>query len=237
MRRRQVIGYGLGEAANQASFATVTLLLLSYYTDVVAMNAAVAGGVMMVVRIVDAFFDLLAGRLIDRTSTRWGKFRPFLLGGGVALAASSVLLFRVPQTNSGLQVAYAAGTFALFGLAFAFSQVSLGSLAAAMTQDPRERDRLAMARSLSSFVVYLLLYAVIAPRLEDVHDQGAAYLFVVSAAAVVAVVLFGCSFVMSQETVARPVPRISLRESVAAVRTNRPLLVLSGGMVVMLVGF
>ncbi|TMR95071.1 glycoside-pentoside-hexuronide (GPH):cation symporter [Nonomuraea basaltis] len=237
MRRRHVVGYGLGEAANQAAFATVSLLLLSYYTDVVAMNAAVAGLVLMVVRIVDAFFDLFAGRLMDRTSSRWGKFRPFLLAGGIALAVTSVLLFTVPDLAGGLQVAYAAGTFALFGLAFAFSQVSLGSLAAAMTQDPRERDRLAMVRSMSSFFVYLLLYAGIAPLLEDVPDQGEAYLLVVVAASVVSVVLFACSFAMTQESVSRAEPRITLRQSLAAVRANQPLLVLCGGMLLMLVGF
>ncbi|MEV4222224.1 glycoside-pentoside-hexuronide (GPH):cation symporter [Nonomuraea sp. NPDC049725] len=237
MRRRHVVGYGLGEAANQAAFATVTLLLLSYYTDVVAMNAAVAGLVLMLVRIADAFFDLFAGRLMDRTDTRWGKFRPFLLGGGIALAVTSVLLFTVPETGAGLRIWYAAGTFALFGLAFAFSQVSLGSMAAAMTQDSRERDRLAMVRSMSSFFVYLLLYAVIAPRLEGVADQGRAYLLVVAAAAVIAVLLFAGAFALTEETVSRAEPRITLRQSLAAVRANQPLLVLCGSMLVMLVGF
>ncbi|MGH8879024.1 MAG: MFS transporter, partial [Stackebrandtia sp.] len=90
LNRKRVLGYGLGEVANQAVFAAATALLLTYYTDVVAMNAAVAGLVLMLVRIADAFFDLGAGRIIDATNTRWGKFRPFLLIGGLPLSAMGV---------------------------------------------------------------------------------------------------------------------------------------------------
>ncbi|MCD0444211.1 glycoside-pentoside-hexuronide (GPH):cation symporter [Glycomyces sp. A-F 0318] len=241
MKRRRIIGYGLGEAANEASYASVSLLLLSYYTDVVAMNAAIAGIVLMVVRVIDAGFDLFAGRVIDRTFTRWGKARPFLLAGGLPMALMGVGLFAMPELGRTGQIIYAGLTFTLFGLAYAFSQVSLGTLAAAMTREPRERDRLAMARSTASFFVYLLLYAVIVPSLEGVPDLGTAYLFVVGGASVISVVFFVCAFALTREEGNRDAKHesvpVTLRQSIAAVRVNRPLIVLCAGMVFMLIGF
>lgn len=237
MKRRRVIGYGFGEAANEASYAAVSLLLLSYYTDVVAMNAAVAGLVLLVVRIIDAVFDLLAGRVIDRTLTRWGRARPFLLVGGLPMALLSVGLFAMPELGATGQILYAGATFTLFGLAYAFSQVGLGSLAAAMTREPRERDRLAMARSTASFFVYLLLYTVVVPSLEGAPDLGTAYLYVVGGASVISAVFFVCAFAMTRESTHGARERVTLRQSVAAVRVNRPLMVLCAGMTLTLIGF
>ena len=78
-----VLGYGLGDVANNFAFAMGALFLLNYYTDVAGISAAAAGTMLAVVRIYDAVMDVVAGRVIDRTSTRWGRFRPFLLWGAI----------------------------------------------------------------------------------------------------------------------------------------------------------
>ena len=82
---RSVIGYGAGDFANNLAFSLSTTFLLLYYTDVVGLPAAAIGTMFLIVRLWDAFADLFAGRMIDRTMTRWGKFRPFILFGSVPL--------------------------------------------------------------------------------------------------------------------------------------------------------
>ncbi len=75
--RRTIVGYSLGDVANNFAFAMGALFLLSYYTDVAGVGAAAAGTMLLLVRVFDAFADVFAGRVVDSVNTRWGKFRPF----------------------------------------------------------------------------------------------------------------------------------------------------------------
>ena len=77
------LGYAAGDAGNNLAFAMFGMFLLLYYTDVAGITAAAAGTLFLAVRAWDAFADIFAERIVDRTSTRWGKFRPFLLFGSV----------------------------------------------------------------------------------------------------------------------------------------------------------
>lgn len=80
-----VFGYGAGDIANNLAFTTTTMFLVIYYTDAIGLAAGAVGTLMLVVRIFDAFADIFAGQLVDRVNTRWGKFRPFILFGGIPL--------------------------------------------------------------------------------------------------------------------------------------------------------
>ena len=116
---RSVIGYGAGDAANNLAFSLSTTFLLLYYTDVIGLPAAAIGTMFLVVRLWDAFADLFAGRMVDRTMTRWGKFRPFILFGSVPLLVMSLLTFYVPQGwDGGAQLLYAYLTYAVLGLVY-----------------------------------------------------------------------------------------------------------------------
>ena len=95
--KRSVIGYGFGDFANNLAFTLSTAFLLYYYTDVAGLSAASVATMFFVVRLWDAFADMFAGRLVDRTMTRMGKFRPFILFGAVPLLFLSYLTFHVPD--------------------------------------------------------------------------------------------------------------------------------------------
>src|SRR6476619_4168100 len=112
---KTVLGYGAGDFA----FSLSTAFLLYYYTDVAGISAAAVGTMFLVVRLWDAFADLLAGRLVDRTMTRWGKFRPFIMFGGVPLLFMSFLVFHVPTSfDQGMKLIYAYATYAVLGLIY-----------------------------------------------------------------------------------------------------------------------
>ena len=96
MKLGQYLGYGAGDAANNLTFSTVSAFLLIYYTNVAGITAAAAGTLFLVVRIWGGFTDLFAGRRVDETQTRWGKFRPYLLFGPVPLLVLLVAVFSIP---------------------------------------------------------------------------------------------------------------------------------------------
>src|SRR3954470_5474145 len=89
----QYAGYAAGDAANNLAFSMSSMFLLLYYADVVGLDAAAVGTLFLVVRFWDAFAHVFAGRLVEKTSTRWGKFRPFLLFAFLPLLLLSVATF------------------------------------------------------------------------------------------------------------------------------------------------
>jgi len=167
----QYLGYAAGDAANNLTFSMVSAFLLIYYTDVAGIPAAAAGTLFLVVRIWGGVTDLFAGRIIDDTSTRWGKFRPYLLFGSVPLLLLLVALFSTPGGwSDGGKVAWAYITYALFSLAYSFVNIPYGSLSAAMTQEPEERARLSTSRVVSASLTILLIAVIVSPQISGGGD-------------------------------------------------------------------
>lgn len=141
----QFLGYAAGDAANNLAFSMTSFFLLVYYTDVVGISPAAAGTLFLVIRIWDGFADIIGGRAVDKTMTRWGKFRPFFLFGGLPVLLLSFAVFTVPglADSSGTKLLLAYLTYGALGLAYSLVNIPYGSLASAMTQNPGERARLA----------------------------------------------------------------------------------------------
>lgn len=155
---RTIVGYSLGDVANNFAFAMGALFLLSYYTDVAGVGAAAAGTMLLLVRVFDAFADVFAGRVVDSVNTRWGKFRPFLLFGTAPLMIFSVLVFWVPTDWShSSKVVYAYLTYMGLGLCYSLVNIPYGSLATAMTQQPQSRARLGAARGIAASLTFVCL--------------------------------------------------------------------------------
>lgn len=236
LRTSTVLGYGAGDAANNLAFSLSGMFLLVYYTDVVGLSAAAVGTMFLVVRIWDAFADILAGRMVDRVNSRWGKFRPFILFGALPLLLLNVAVFNVPDMAEGAQLAYGYLTYAALGLAYSLVNIPYGSLATAMTQEPSERAKLASVRNVGAQVIILVLVIVISPGLKDAGDLQSTFtnltwIFVVAGAA-----LYLCTFFTARESVRRTVAQVSLRQTWDTLKTNRPLFLLCANTVVMLTG-
>jgi GPH family glycoside/pentoside/hexuronide:cation symporter len=108
------IGYGFGDLASCLFWQTITLYLLFFYTDVFGLTAKAAGLMFFVSRISDAIFDVIIGMVADRTKTRWGKFRPYLLWTAIPLGVSAVLAFSTPDFAETPKLLYAYATFIVF---------------------------------------------------------------------------------------------------------------------------
>ena len=224
LRPLQIIGYSAGDAANNLAFSITSFFLLLYYTDVAGLSAAAVGTMFLVVRLWDAFADIFAGRLVDRTSTRWGKFRPFLLFGSVPLLVMSFLVFHVPNLSGSGKLVYAYATYAVMGLAYSLVNIPYGSLATAMTQVPRERARLASARGIGAGLVIIMLVLVIAPQIGKAGGNlQHTFTLVTGAFVVLGVALYLFTFFTAKEVVERDVAQVSLKQTLAALRQNSPL--------------
>jgi glucuronide carrier protein len=232
LKWRSVIGYGLGDVANNFAFSLGMLFLLNYYTDVVGLGAAAAGTLLMSVRIYDALMDIAAGRLIDRSrgSARWGRFRPYLLWGALPLLLLNVAVFSVPTSwDASSKLVYAYVTYALLGTAYAFVNIPYGSLASVMTQVSRERTRLSAARTMMSTATILVLALLLGRVLHKLQGEALQSLLtqITLALAAVGVLLYLVCFATSREVVSRGTQAPSWKDSLSTLSRNRPLLVLS----------
>src|SRR5689334_1218648 len=171
---KTVIGYGAGDFAFNLAFSLSTAFLLYYYTDVAGITAAAVGTMFLVVRLWDAVADLLAGRLVDKTMTRWGKFRPFLMFGAIPLLFASFLVFHVPSNfDEGMKIVYAYATYAVLGLVYSLVNIPYGSLASAVTQSVHERAKLVAARAFGAGIGGVVLTFIVGNFINDLRGQKA----------------------------------------------------------------
>ena len=230
-----IIGYGLGDAANNFAFAMGALFLLSYYTDVAGIPAAAAGTMLLVIRIFDAFADVAAGRIVDKTWTRWGRFRPFVLWGAVPLMGLSILVFSVPSwLGPDGKLAYAYVTYAALGLAYSLINIPFGSLATVMTQRPQERAKLAASRTICAAATFGFLALVLGPRIRSAHDLQSIFTTTTVVLAIVGVGLYLACFATTREVVKRTVEQPPLFASLGTLRKNKPLALLCAASLAML---
>ncbi|MBT9605718.1 glycoside-pentoside-hexuronide (GPH):cation symporter [Microbacterium sp.] len=148
VRTREKAAFALGDIASNLTWTTISSYLLFFYTDVALISAGIAGVILLVARVLDAFFDPMVGILLDRTTTRWGRARPYLIFGAPALAALTFLTFLTPGGGDDVPtIAWAAVTFLLVGLAYSVVNVPYGALMAMTTRDSGARMKLAGWRS------------------------------------------------------------------------------------------
>jgi len=237
LRVSNYVAYASGDVANNLAFSMSSMFLLIYYTDVVGISAATAGTLLLLVRAFDAFADLFAGRVVDSTSTRWGKFRPFLLWGSLPLLLLNVAIFTVPNVGDSGKVAYAYVSYAVFGLAYSLVNIPYGSLATAMTQDPTERARLASLRVIGANLAILLLAAAVSPQLKGSGDLQRSLTFTTLALVAAGMPLYLFTFFGTRERVRREEDRVGFRETARTLRANRALITLCLSALMFLTGW
>ena len=239
---RSYLGYTAGDMANNLAFALQSLFLLIYYTNVAGLDPAAIATMFLVVRVWDAVSDLVAGRLVDLTRSRWGKFRPYLLFASLPLLLMSVAVFSVPSFGGRqtLQYVYAYITYALLGFFYSLVNIPYGSLATAMTQDPIERSKLGVWRSVGPVISILALVVVISPqisRLAHRPDELQSFLTRITLLfVVVGYLLYLFCFSSCKEQVFHATKPVTIRATVATLRSNKPLLILCVSNLVFLTG-
>ncbi|MCU4156437.1 MFS transporter [Carboxylicivirga sp. A043] len=154
---KEKIGYSLGDAASHFVWDMVGFWILIFYTDTFGISAAAAGTIMLIARVWDMINDPLMGVISDRTNTRWGKFRPYILYTAVPYAILAVLTFTTPDLNQTGKIIWAAVTYFMLMTAYTAINLPYSSLMAVMTSDSNERAGINTYRFISAFSGQLIV--------------------------------------------------------------------------------
>lgn len=162
---KEKIGYGFGDMASSMFWKIFGMYSLFFYTDVFGITAAAAGTMFLVARLWDSVFDLFVGIAADRTKTRWGRYRPYLLWFAVPFSVMGVITFFVPDFGSTGKLVYAYITYSLMMIVYSLINVPYASLLGVMSSDPQERNILSSYRMsfafIGSFITFMLLQPLV----------------------------------------------------------------------------
>lgn len=151
------IGYGLGDTASNILYQAWSFFLMIFYTDVFGIDAKVAGFMFLITRFWDMINDPIMGMIADRTNTRWGKFRPYLLWMAVPYGMLACAMFITPDLGQNMKIVYAYVTYILATMAYTAINIPYSSMMAVMTPNPRERTTLSQYRFFFAFIGMLLI--------------------------------------------------------------------------------
>ena len=157
---REKLAYGLGDFASNLIFATLSAFLMLYYTDIFGLSAAAVGTLLFVARATDAVWDLYLGTLVDRTRTRWGQCRPYLVFGAPILALCTIATYTVPEGSDAYKLGYAYVTYALLMVSYSLVNIPYSAMPALMTDDARDRTTLAAFRMFLAIFASMLVGAL-----------------------------------------------------------------------------
>lgn len=165
MKTSAAIGYGLGSLGKDLALGVIGSYLLIFYTDILGISAAAAGVILVATKIWDAVNDPMMGAIVDRTNSRFGRFRPYILFVPVPLAVFSALCFVAPDWSAPAKVIYAAITYTVTGMLFTAYDVPLWGMVPSITDTPDESNRcISAARfftSLGMFIAMTFAYPLI----------------------------------------------------------------------------
>lgn len=136
---KEKIAYGLGDTASNIIFQTVMMFLLLFYTDIVGISPATVGTMFLAVRIIDAITDPLMGNIADKTKSKWGQYRPYLLWLALPFALISILTFTTPQFSGVAKITYAFITYTLLMIAYTAINIPYCALGGVLTPNAKER--------------------------------------------------------------------------------------------------
>ena len=243
IRLTEKIGYGFGDMASSMFWKLFGAYLMIFYTDIFGLPAAMVGTMFLVTRIWDSVFDPIVGVIADRTSSRWGKFRPYLLYLAVPFALIGVLTFYTPPFGLTGKLIYAYLTYSLMMMVYSAINVPYASLLGVMSPDPKDRNTLSTYRMMFAYLgsfIALLLFMPMVNRFgsgsSDISDQRFAWTMAVVVIAVMCAILFLGCFAWTRERV-KPINdrKTSLKEDVRDLFHNKPWWILFGAGVATLV--
>ena len=215
---REKVGYSLGDVAANLVFQMMMIFQLKFYTDIFGLDGAIAGSVLLVARIADAFVDPAVGIITDRTETRWGKYRPWVLWTSVPFCVFYVLAFWNPGIEDKWLVAvYATVSYVLLMTMYSFNNTPYSSLGGVMTGDIRERTSITSIRFVGSTIAQFVVQGLTLPLVPKFGggDDRHGWLCTIGLFAAVCLVCFIVTFLSARERIAPPPhQKTNIREDV-----------------------
>ncbi len=228
---REKFGYSLGDSGANFVFQTMLILQMSFYTDVFGLTAAAASWMFLLVRLSDAITDPIMGLIADRTKTRWGKFRPWLLWSAVPFAILFWLTFTTPHFGGTGKLVYAYLTYGILMMAYTVNNVPYASLNGVMTGDVHERTSLSSFRFFAVTATAIFVQGLTLPlvgRFGGGNDQKG-WSMTIGIYACIAVVFFVIAFFSVKERITPPEgQKTSVRSDLKDLTKNRAWVAMFG---------
>ena len=202
------VGYSLGDGAANFVFMTMILFQLNFYTDTMGITAAVAGSLLLVGRLWDAFFDPMMGVMADRTETRWGKFRPWVLWTAVPWGIVMVLAYTTPNWGGTGKLLWACATNVLLMTLYSANNTPYSAMTGVMTGNVHERTSLSSFRFVSAMLAQLIVGGFTLPLVAKFGqgDKAKGWQMTMTLWATICVVLFVITFLTTKERI-KPDPK------------------------------
>ena len=222
-------GYALGDMAANFVFQAMLALQLDFYTHTFGLTAAQAGTLFLVVGLAVACLNPVMGVIADRTSTKWGKFRPWLLWTAVPFGIIGILTFTTPNISPAAKIIYAWTTYILLRVIYTVNNVPYASLTAVMTSDPDERTSISSYRQIAANSAGFIIASLAIPmvRFFGHGNDARGYQLTMGLLSVLSVVFFIIAFFTTKERIQPdPQQKTSLSQDLSDLFQNRPWIVL-----------
>lgn len=221
---KEKLGYGLGDSASNFFFQVFNIFLLYYYTDVFGLNPAAVGTMFLVTKLVDAFTDPVMGVIADRTTTRWGKFRPYILWGAIPYGLLGYAMFAGPDFSDTGKLIYAYATYTLMMLAYTVINVPYGALMGVISPSSKERLKVSSYRFVCAFSAAWLIGTFVTPlkAILGGGDEAEGFRITMMIFSVISIALFWVTFATTKERVAPPPVQSSIKDDLRAAAKNLP---------------
>ncbi len=236
---KEKIAYGLGDTASNIVFQTVMLFLTFFYTDIFGISPAFVGTMFLAVRVIDAITDPLMGAIADRTTSKHGKFRPYLLWFALPFGLISVLAFTTPDFTETGKMWYAFVTYTLLMMVYTAINIPYCALGGVLTADPKERVSVQSYRFVFAMLGGVLVSACTLPLVEyfGAGDKAKGYQLTILAMSILGVGMFLACFYGTKERVQPPAtPQGSMKNDFKMLWQNDQWRVLSVAALFLLAG-
>jgi Na+/melibiose symporter-like transporter len=226
---REKVGFSLGDSAANFIFQTIMLLQLSFYTDSFGISAAAAGWLFLVARLWGAVCDPIMGVIGDRTETRWGKFRPWILWTAVPFGIIGFLAFTTPDFSHSGKIIYAYITYLLLMTVYSANNVPYAALSGVITGDMKERNSISSVRFIFVTLATIAIQGFALPMVNHFGHGSSAkgYQITMGIFCVLAVIFFLITFFTTKERI-KPDPKqkTPLKQDISDLLKNRPWLIM-----------
>jgi sugar (glycoside-pentoside-hexuronide) transporter len=228
LKLREKLGFATGVFGQNILYGIMTSYLLIYYTDVALLPLAATGTLFAIARLWDAINDPMMGVLADKTRTRWGRFRPYLLFAPIPLALVTIAVFSIPDIAMPGKVLFAYITYILWGMVYTLCDTPIWSLTSVMTNDSNQKTGLISLITIFGFIGIIGVSVAFVPMLQVFGGTGSSFAFQKT------VTIFSCIagaammfiFFSTKERVEPAKKMITVKESLGALIHNKPLMLI-----------
>lgn len=203
---KEKIGYSMGDGGANLVFQMMMMFQLFFYTDVFGIKASVAGMILLIARVFDAFVDPVVGIISDRTNTKWGKYRPWVLWTAIPFAVFYVLAFTTPDLGERGKIMYAGVVYIILMALYSFNNTPYSSLSGVMTSNIKERTSISSIRFITATIATFIVQGLTLPLVYKLGQGNAqkGWSLTIGLFAVIVVITMVITFFSTKERITPP---------------------------------